>query len=219
MNYRIIGAPFPAVECYIKEGEEVITQNGGMSWMTPNIEMKTKSNGILRGVKRGFLGEKFFQNNYICKKGNGVIAFASSFPGEIRAFEIGKDKEMILQKRGFLASTENIKLSIYFQKKVSSSLFGGEGFIMQKISGNGIVFAEFDGSVVEYNLAPNQSILVDTGHVAAMSSGCTMSVKMISGIKNKLLGEEGFFNTMITGPGTVYLQTMPLWKIAYAVSL
>ena len=217
MNYKIVGTPFPAVECYIREGEGVITQNGGMSWMSPNIKMETNSNGIFRGIKRGFAGEKFFQNNYVCTKGEGVVAFASSFPGEIRAFQISKGNEMILQKRGFLASSRGVKMSIYFQKKLSGGLFGGEGFIMQRIYGDGVVFAEFDGSVIEYELAENQSILVDTGHVAAMSGTCTLSAKMISGVKNKLLGDEGFFNTKISGPGRVYLQTMPIWKIAEAI--
>ena len=146
-----------------------------------------------------------------------MIAFASSFPGSIRAFEVGPGKEYIFQKKAFLAGENSVSMSVHFQKKFSSGLFGGEGFILQKISGHGTVFAEFDGHVVEYDLVPGQQIVVDSGHLAAMESTCSMDIKTVPGIKNALFGGEGLFNTVITGPGHVWLQTMPIVNVAGAI--
>ena len=146
-----------------------------------------------------------------------MIAFASSFPGSIRAFQIGPGRELVVQKSGFLASEESVQLSIFFQKKLGSGLFGGEGFIMQKLSGSGIAFTEFDGHVVEYDLAPGQSIVVDTGYLAAMEATCSMDIQTVPGVKNMVFGGEGLFNTVITGPGKVTLQTMPVTGLADAL--
>lgn len=143
-----------------------------------------------------------------------MIAFASSFPGSVKAFEIAPGQEMIFQKSAFLAGEAGVELSISFSKRFSSGLFGGEGFILQKASGRGIVFAEFDGHVVEYVLQPGQQIVVDTGHLAAMTAGCNMEIRSVPGVKNMLFGGEGVFNTVITGPGKVWLQTMPISNVA-----
>ena len=146
-----------------------------------------------------------------------MIAFASSFPGQICAFEIAPGKEYIFQKKAFLAGESGVNISVHFQKKVASGFFGGEGFIMQKISGKGTVFAEFDGHVVEYNLASGQKIVVDSGFLAAMESTCSMDIQTVPGIKNALLGGEGLFNTVVTGPGRVWLQTMPISGVAAVI--
>ena len=146
-----------------------------------------------------------------------MIAFASSFPGSVRAFQIAPGQEMILQKSAFLAGEMGIELSVFFNKKFSSGLFGGEGFIMQKVSGHRIVFTEFDGHVIEYELQPGQQIVVDTGHLAAMTATCSMEIKSVPGVKNMLFGGEGIFNTVITGPGRVWLQTMPISNVAGAL--
>lgn len=192
----------------------MITEGGGMSWMSPNMKMETTTNGgIGKAFGRMFSGEKMFQNIYTAQ-GDGMIAFASSFPGSIRAFQIAPGQEMILQKSAFLASESGVELSVFFNKKVGSGLFGGEGFIMQKISGYGTVFAEFDGHVVEYELQPGQQIVVDTGHLAAMTGSCQIDIQSVPGIKNALFGGEGFFNTVISGPGHVWLQTMPISNVA-----
>ena len=121
---------------------------------------------------------------------------------------------MIVQKSGFLASEDSVQLSVFLQKKLGSGVFGGEGFIMQKLSGRGIAFTEFDGHVVEYDLAPGQSIVVDTGYLAAMEATCTMDIQTVPGVKNMVFGGEGIFNTVITGPGRIYLQTMPIPAVA-----
>ena len=215
MRYRILGDTLPVVVCQLEAGEKMITESGSMAWMSPNMLMETSSNGGLgKALGRMFAGEKIFQNIYTAQGGEGMIAFASSFPGSIRAFEISPGQEMIFQKSSFLAGEAGIELSVFFNKKFTSGLFGGEGFIMQRVSGQGLVFAEFDGHVVEYDLQPGQQIIVDTGYLAAMSATCSMEIRSVPGVKNMLLGGEGIFNTVISGPGRVWLQTMPLSNVA-----
>lgn len=215
MRYEIKGETLPVVICYLESGERMITEKGSMSWMSPNMLMETTSNGGLgKAFGRAFSGESMFQNVYTAQGGNGMIAFASSFPGSIKAFEISPGNEMIFQKSAFLAGEASVQLSVHFHKKVASGLFGGEGFLLQKISGHGIAFAEFDGHVVEYELQPGQQIVIDSGHLAAMSASCQMDIQTIKGFKNVVFGGEGLFNTVITGPGRVWLQTMPISNVA-----
>ncbi len=215
MQYQIQGETLPVVICQLSAGERMITEGGGMAWMSPNMKMETTSNGGLgRALGRMFSGEKMFQNIYTAQGGPGMIAFASSFPGSVKAFQIAPGQELIFQKSAFLASEAGVQLSVHFQKKLGSGLFGGEGFILQRISGNGIVFAEFDGHVVDYELQNGQSIVVDTGHLAAMTASCQIDIQTVPGVKNILFGGEGLFNTVITGPGHVWLQTMPISNVA-----
>ena len=166
---------------------------------------------------RMFSGEAMFQNIYTAQGGQGVIAFASSFPGSIIPFQITPGNSIVVQKRGFLAAEAGVELSVFFQKRMGAGFFGGEGFIMQKLSGQGMAFAEIDGSVVEYDLQPGQQIIVDTGYLAAMTESCQISIQSIKGVKNVLFGGEGLFNTVITGPGKVYLQSMPISSLAQSI--
>ena len=215
MKYEIKGETLPVVICQLEAGEQMITEGGAMSWMSPNMKMETTSNGgVGKALGRMFAGEKLFQNIYTAQGGRGLIAFASSFPGSLKAFRIAPGNEMICQKGVFLAAEMGVELSTFFTKKLSTGLFGGEGFILQKLSGSGIAFAEFDGHVVEYELKAGQKLVVDTGHLAAMSATCNMEIQSVPGMKNKFLGGEGLFNTVITGPGHVWLQTMPLSNVA-----
>ena len=215
MEYKIEGTPLPVVICQLSAGETMITERGSMSWMSPNMKMETTSNGGLgKALGRMFAGEALFQNRYTAQGGPGMIAFASSFPGSIRAFEIGPGRELIVQKSGFLAGEDTVELSVFFQKKLGAGFFGGEGFIMQRLSGRGLVFTEFDGHVVEYDLAPGQSMVVDTGYLAAMDATCSMDIQTVPGVKNMVFGGEGIFNTVVTGPGRIYLQTMPISAVA-----
>ena len=214
MKYQILGDTLPVVVCELENGEKMITEGGGMSWMSPNMKMGTTTNGgIGKAFGRMFSGEKIFQNIYTAQ-GNGMIAFASSFPGSIKAFDIAPGQEMIFQKSAFLAGESGVEMSVFFNKKLGAGLFGGEGFIMQRISGYGTVFAEFDGHVVEYELQPGQQIVVDTGHLAAMTATCSIDIQAVPGVKNMLFGGEGVFNTIISGPGHVWLQTMPISNVA-----
>jgi len=218
MNYEIKGGEFPALICTLDQNETMITEGGGMSWMSPNMKMETTSNGGLGKVLgRMVTKESLFQNRYTAIGGQGTIAFASSFPGEIIPLELSDGKEYICQKSAFLASTAGVELSIQFRKKFGAGLFGGEGFIMQKLSGNGTAFIEVDGSVVKYTLAEGQKIIIDTGHLVMMSSTCQLDIQTVKGAKNILFGGEGLFNTVVTGPGEIALQTMPISKLAQGI--
>lgn len=218
MKYRIVGDSFPAVECTLEPNEAMITEGGGMSWMNANMKMETTSNGgIGKMFSRALSGEKMLQNRYTAVGGEGMIAFASKFPGSIEALSLSPGVEYICQKSAFLASTENINLSITFRKKFGAGFFGGEGFIMQKISGEGTAFIEIDGSAIKYDLKAGEKILIDTGHLVMMSSTCKMDVEAIKGVKNILLGGEGLFNTVVEGPGEVIVQTMPVPKVASVI--
>lgn len=200
----------PVVIFQLEDGESVICESGAMSWMSPNLEMETSGGGAGKVFGRMFSGEGMFQNRYTARKGAGMIAFASKFPGDIRAVEITRDSPVICQKGAFLASTEGVELSVAFQQKFSTGLFGGEGFIMQKLSGNGTAFIEIDGSTIEYNLEHGQQMLIDTGYLAMMDATVKMEIQKIKGLKNVMLGGEGLFNTLVTGPGRVVIQTMPI---------
>ena len=218
MRYKIEGTPMPVAICQLDAGESMITEKGSMSWMTPNMKMETTSNGgIGKALGRMFAGESAFQNRYTAERGEGIIAFASSFPGTILPIEITPGKSIIAQKSSFLAETEGVDLSIFFEKKMGSGFFGGEGFIMQKISGSGLVFLEIDGSVMEYDLEAGQQMVVDTGYLAMMDDTCTMDVASVKGAKNMIFGGEGLFNTVVTGPGKIVLQTMPINSVAGAI--
>ena len=215
MQYKIQGEPLPVVICTLEAGEKMITEKGSMSWMSPNMKMETTTNGGLgKALGRMFSGESLFQNIYTAEGGEGMIAFASSFPGSIRAIEITPEQGIIVQKSAFLASEAGVNLSVHFQKKIGSGLFGGEGFILQKLSGHGTAFIEIDGYIVEYELSAGQSIVIDSGYLAAMSESCKMEIQTVAGLKNKVFGGEGFFNTVVTGPGKVMLQTMPISAVA-----
>ena len=218
MRYQIIGEPLPVVICDMEAGETMITEKGAMSWMSPNMRMETQgTGGFGKMMGRMFSGESMFQNRYTAEGGPGQIAFASSFPGTIKALEIAPGQEFVVQKRAFLASDETVELSVFFQKKFGAGLFGGEGFIMQKLSGHGTAFIEIDGYTCEYNLQPGQQMKVSTGFIAMMDSTCSMDIQSVGGAKNALLGGEGLFNTVITGPGKVVLQTMPVNSVAKAI--
>ena len=218
MKYQIYGEPMPVVICNVDPGESLICESGAMSWMSPNMQMDTVGGGAGKVLGRMFSGENAFQNQYTAQGGPGMIAFASSFPGSIRAVEITPEHPVICQKKAFLASTAGVELSVQFQKKLGAGFFGGEGFVMQKLSGNGIAFIEIDGSVMEYNLAPGQQMVLDTGYLAMMDASVQVDVQSVKGLKNKMLGGEGFFNTVVTGPGKILLQTMPLSGFVGAIS-
>lgn len=214
MKYQITGEPMPVVICQLENGESIVTEGGSMSWMTPNMEMQTSGGGSLgKAFGRMLSGEAIFQNIYTAK-GAGEIAFASSFPGAIRAMPISPERPVIVQKKAFLASERGVELSVFFQKKMGAGFFGGEGFIMQRLGGHGTAFIEIDGYAAEYELGAGQEMLVSTGYLAAMEESCSMDVVMVKGAKNMLLGGEGIFNTVVRGPGKVILQTMPISKVA-----
>ncbi len=218
MKYEIKGEPMPVVICELEAGESMITERGSMVWMSPNMEMETSAGGLGKAFGRMFTGESIFRNIYTARGGHGMIAFASSFPGAIRVVEITPDHPVVAQKASFLAATSGVELSVFFQKKAAAGFFGGEGFIMQKLSGRGLAFLEIDGSAVEYELQPGQQLIVDSGNLAMMSDTCKMDIRTVKGMKNVIFGGEGLFNTVVTGPGRVTLQTMPLVNFAGTIA-
>jgi len=217
MRYEIKGEPLPVALVYLEGGESVMCQKGAMSWMTPNMKMATGTGGIGKAFSKMFSGESMFQNTYTSEGGPGMIAFASSVPGSIIPFDISQG-DMIVQKGGYLASEPSVEFSVAFQKKIGAGFFGGEGFIMQRLHGKGIALVEIDGYVVEYDLQAGQQMVIDTGYLAAMTGTCTMDIQSVKGIGNALFGGEGLFNTIVTGPGKIYLQTMPISQLAGAVA-
>lgn len=216
MKYEIKGGAFPVVVCELTDGEQMITEKGSMIWMTPNMEMETTGGGIGKMFSKAFSGESMFQNIYTAR-GAGMITFGSSFPGKILPLQIAPGREMIVQKNAFLASEAGVELSIHFNKKLGAGFFGGEGFIMQLLSGSGMAFIEIDGELVEYDLAPGQKMVIDTGNVAGFEPTVSLEIQQVPGLKNKFLGGEGLFNTTLTGPGKIWLQTMPISNVAMAI--
>ena len=219
MKYEIKGAPMPVVIMNLEGGEQVKCQQGGMSWMSPNMKMSTNAGGSVgKAFGRMFSGESMFQNVYTSEGGPGLFAVCSSLPGEILPIQITPTHSIVAQKTAFLASEMGVNMSVHFQKKASAGFFGGEGFILQKFTGAGMVFLEIDGSVIEYNLDPGQRLVIDTGNFGAMEDTVQVSVEAVKGVGNALFGGEGFFNTVLTGPGKVWLQTMPKNVLANAVA-
>lgn len=216
MNYEIKGGNFPIVVCNLKKGEKMITEKGSMVWMSPAIQMETTGGGVGKMFSKAFSGESIFQNIYTAQA-DAMITFGSSFPGRVVPVEIAPGKELIAQKSAFLASESGVELSIHFNKKIGAGFFGGEGFIMQKLSGHGTAFIEIDGDLVQYELKPGQKILVDTGNVAAFDSTVSIDIQKVPGVKNILFGGEGLFHTVLTGPGKIWLQTMPIVNVANSI--
>lgn len=215
IRYEIEGGNLPVVICYPEAGQTICTESGAMSWMSPNMVMDTNTGGgFKKMLGRMVSGDSLFINEYTAQGGDGMIAFASSFPGSIIPYTVTPGNGIIVQKRGFLAMEKGLELSMYFQRKLGKGFFGGEGFIMQKITGDGLVFLEIDGYCKEYDLQAGQTIVVDTGYLAAMSESCTMDIQTVKGAKNIFLGGEGLFHTTITGPGKVYIQSMPVINTA-----
>ena len=214
MRYEIKGAPYPVGVVSLDTNEKVVCQKGAMTWMSPNMKMETNTGGgIGKMFSRALSGESLFQNTYTSEGGPGMIAFGSSFPGDIIAIDMQPGMSIVAQKTAFLASAASVTFEMFFQKKFGSGLFGGEGFIMQKFTGSGMLLLEIDGSVVEYELGAGESMLVDTGYLAAMDASCSIEIEQIKGIGNVLLGGEGLFNTRVTGPGKIWLQTMPFTNV------
>lgn len=218
MKYEIKGEPMGVVVCELESGEQMVTEGGSMVWMSPNMEMTTSGGGSLgKALGRMFSGEKIFRNIYTAH-GSGMIAFASSFPGSIRMVEITPEHTVVCQKSAFLAATAGVESSIFFQKKLGTGFFGGEGFIMQRLSGRGIAFLEIDGSAVEYELQAGQKIIVDTGNLAVCDATCDIDIETVKGAKNLIFGGEGVFHTVVTGPGRVTMQTMSMSEFVRMVA-
>ncbi|MEM7032324.1 MAG: TIGR00266 family protein [Chloroflexota bacterium] len=218
ISYRIDGTTMQVLTVQVEEGEVIYTESGNMSWMSDNMEMKSHTGGGLgKLIKRAFSGESLFIVDYFVNRGTGIVAFANEFPGKIIPFDLGPGESVIMQKDAFMAAEKSVDLDISFRKKLGAGFFGGEGFIMQKATGPGLVFAEIDGEVVEYQLEAGQTLKVDTGHVAMFEPTVDFDVTIVKGFRNILMGGEGLFLSTLRGPGRVWLQTMPITNLAKKV--
>ncbi|MDD3164603.1 MAG: TIGR00266 family protein [Oscillospiraceae bacterium] len=215
MRYEIFGQPMPAVTLHLDQGESVYTQSGGMSWMTDRISMDTNmKGGLLKGLGRMFSGESLFMATYTAQAPEQSFTCASTFPGNIMALQLNGSVEYICQKSAFLCAQPTVELSAFVVKGMTGGFFGGEGFVLQRLHGQGLAFVELDGSLKEYDLQSGQRMKVDTGNVAIFESTVKYSAEMVSGFKNVLFGGEGLFLTTLEGPGKVWLQTMTLPGLA-----
>ena len=206
LSYKIGGGSTPYVVCYLEAGRAVYSPAGGRVWMKGSITTQTQAGKFLRGLGRALSGETFFLSAYEAE-GPSEIAFATKMPGKIIAKELAQGESFVCQRGAFLAATPGVTLDIFFQKRLGAGFFGGEGFIMQKVSGPGVVFLEIAGSAYEYDLDPGEQVTCDTGAIAWMESTCSIDVVFVKGLKNTLFGGEGLFDTVVTGPGKATFQS------------
>lgn len=218
MEYEIIGGAFPLVKCKLNKGERMKDESGAMAFMSSGIKMDTNTGGgLLKGLGRALAGDTLFMNFFTAERDGEEIGFSSFFPGKIIPVKLEGSQSIIGQKSSFLAAEDGIEIDMYFRKKLGAGLFGGEGFILQRFSGNGMVFLEIDGDVVEKTLAPGETLIVNNGHVAALDETVDFDIQRVKGVKNIVFGGEGLFFAKMTGPGRVWLQTMPVCKLAEAI--
>ena len=217
MEYEITGGSFPMVICTLQQGETMKNETGAMAYMTSGMKMDTNTGGgLLKGLGRALSGDTIFLNYFTAESNNEQVGFSACTPGKIMPIRLNGSNTIIGQKNAFLAAENSVDVDIYFKRKLGAGLFGGEGFILQKFSGNGIVFLEIDGEIIEKDLQPGEKLLVDPGHIAAMEETVDFDIERVKGAKNILFG-EGLFFSKLTGPGKVWLQTMPISKLAEAI--
>lgn len=215
MKYEILGGSFPAVKVTLNKGETVVTQSGAMAWSDASVTMSTNTQGgFLKSLGRMFSGASLMFVRHTATEDDSRVTFSASFPGTIREFKVDAEHEYFAQKSAFLVAEESVNVDASVNKNFWAGLLGGEGFILQKFTGNGILLAEIDGSVVEIELKPGEQIKVETGHVALFESSVAYDVESVSGVKNVLFGGQGLFLTTLTGPGKVYLQTLTAQDMA-----
>lgn len=208
MKYEILGKTVPAVEVTLNQGESMYTQSGGMAWQTEGIKMSTNARGgVMQSLGRMFTGESIFMSSFTAEKENAKVAFATTVPGEIMPINVSESQGLMIQKGAFLCAEQGVDLKIALTKKFSAGLFGGEGFILQKATGNGMLFLEIDGDPIERELAEGEVLKVDTGNVVAFEESVKYEIETVKGIGNIFLGGEGLFITKLTGPGKVIIQS------------
>ena len=217
MEYEIRGGAFPIVICTLQKGETMKNETGAMAFMTSDMKMETNTGGgLLKGLGRALAGDTLFLNFFTAQSDNEQIGFSACTPGKILPIRLNGSNTIIGQKNAFLAAENSVDVDIFFKKKLGAGLFGGEGFVLQKFSGNGMLFIEIDGEVIEKELQPGEKLLLDPGHIAAMDESIDFDIERVKGAKNILFG-EGLFFAKLTGPGKVWIQTMPISKLAAAL--
>ena len=215
MEHYITGEVMQTLDIRLQPGEAIFTESGGMAWMAGDIEMATDTRGgLLKGLGRSLAGESLFMTTYRCRSRGGMIIFTPESPGKILDFELGAGQSLICQKDAFMCAADSVTLEMHFRKRLGAGLFGGEGFILQKVTGPGMVFLEIAGEVREYTLAQGQVMKVDPGHIALYEPTVDYDIQRVKGVKNILFGGEGLFLATLKGPGKIWLQSMPLSNLA-----
>lgn len=219
MRYAISGTVLQSLEVQLDAGESMFTESGGMAWMSDGIEMETNTRGgLMSGLGRALSGESLFMTTYTSRVQNGMITFTPEAPGKVIPIQLAPNQMVIAQKDAFMCAQNSVKLEMHFRKKLGAGLFGGEGFILQKLTGPGMAFLEIPGEVKEYNLAPGQILKIDPGHIAAFDPTVSYDISMVKGLKNIVFSGEGLFLATVTGPGRLWLQTMPISNLAQKIS-
>ncbi len=219
MQHEINGTFLQTVDIHLTQGESVFTESGGMAWMKGNIEMKTGTKGgLMAGLGRKLAGESLFMTTYTCRSSEGLVVFTPEAPGQVLHFQLEAGQKLICQKDAFMCAQDSVKLEMHFRKKLGAGFFGGEGFILQKVTGPGAVFLEIPGEVREYNLAAGETMQVDPGHIALFEPTVKYDITSVKGLKNVLFSGEGLFLAKMTGPGRIWLQSLPLSNLAGKLS-
>jgi len=216
MRYEVYGTLMQTLDVMLAPGESVYTESGGMAWMKGNIEMKTNTKGgLMAGLGRALAGESLFMTTYTNRdSAEALIVFTPEAPGKIIPVMLQAGQSLICEKDAFMCAQESVKLEIHFRKKLGAGLFGGEGFILEKITGPGQAFLEITGEVREYTLQAGEQMKVDPGHIAIFEPTVTHDITMVKGLSNMLFGGEGLFLATLTGPGKIWLQSMPISNLA-----
>lgn len=215
MRYDIAGTVMQTVTIELAEKEGLFANTGSMSWMTPNIRMETTAKGgIWEGIKRSFAGGSLFLATFTGAGPGAKVTFAGDLPGKVVPMELAQGEARICQKEAFLAAQESVTFDIFFQKRLGAGLVGGEGFILQRLTGPGTAFVAIDGELVEVSLAKGEGLLVDTGHVGMFEPTIDFDIQVMKGFKNIIFGGEGIFLASLKGPGKVWLQTLPAGRLA-----
>ena len=219
MDYKILGDVMQALQLNLRQGEEIYAEAGAMLYMGPGIDFQAKmQGGLMKGLMRKFLaGESMFMSVFRCDAPTGHMALANPIAGKIFPIELNGNT-ILAERNAYLCAVGNVDLSIAFTKRFGAGLFGGEGFILQKISGQGLVFLHAGGNMVEFNLAPGEHLRVDTGCIVSMADSVTYDIQFVGGFKNALFGGEGLFFATLTGPGHVVLQTLPFSRLANRIA-
>ncbi len=219
LKYHILGTVQQTLAVELQPGQVIYSDAGAMSWMTTTVNMNTTSSGGLGGMlKRAVSGATVFIIDFSATGAPGQAAFTTDFPGKILPIELDAGQTVIMHRHAFLCAEKSVTLDVFFTRKLSSGMFGGEGFVLQKLTGPGVVFAELDGDAVEYNLKPGELMKVEPGHVAMFEGTVAFDVQRIKGMANILLGGEGLFLATLKGPGRIWLHSMTISKIAHRLA-
>jgi uncharacterized protein (TIGR00266 family) len=215
MRYEIHGTLLESVDIHLTQGESIYTESGGMAWMRGDIEMQTGAKGgLMAGLGRKLAGESLFMTTYTCRSGEGLVVFTPEAPGKVLDLHLEPGQSLICQKDTFMCAESSVRLEMHFRRKLGAGFFGGEGFVLQKVTGPGTAFLEIPGEVRDYILTAGETMQVDPGHIALFEPTVSYDITRVKGVTNILFSGEGLFLAALTGPGRIWLQSLPLPNLA-----